>query len=118
MDIAARYLPMSSVAGDFYDFIIVDEEHVGILIADVTGHGLPAALIASMLQMALVAESTHASDPGRVLRGLNHKPYAGNSRAILSRRRPHMAAYVISDLTKGAVSQFARSVQHRPQAVQ
>ena len=44
------YLPMTSVAGDFYDFLVLDEKHLGILIADVSGHGLPSALIASMLQ--------------------------------------------------------------------
>src|SRR5262249_42584052 len=36
LDIAALYLPMTAVAGDFYDFIVVDEKHIGILIADVT----------------------------------------------------------------------------------
>src|SRR5277367_170786 len=71
LDIAASYLPMTSVAGDFYDFIIVDEKRVGILIADVSGHGLPSALIASMLQVALIAQAGNASDPGRVLTGLN-----------------------------------------------
>jgi phosphoserine phosphatase RsbU/P len=43
LEIAARYVPMSSVAGDFCDFIIVDENHVGILVADVSGHGLPTS---------------------------------------------------------------------------
>lgn len=43
LEIAARYLPMASVASDFYDFIAMDEKHLGILVADVTGHGLPAA---------------------------------------------------------------------------
>src|SRR6516162_10087358 len=57
IEIAARYLPMSSVAGDFYDFLVVDEKHLGILIADVSGHGLPSALIASMLQSALAWQS-------------------------------------------------------------
>jgi sigma-B regulation protein RsbU (phosphoserine phosphatase) len=71
LEIAARYVPMSSVAGDFYDFIVVDEKHVGILVADVSGHGLPAALIASMLKVALAAQSQHAFDPGLVLAGLN-----------------------------------------------
>jgi phosphoserine phosphatase RsbU/P len=71
LDIVARYLPMASVAGDFYDFIIIDEKRVGILIADVSGHGLPSALIASMLQVALTAQVPHASDPARVLSGLN-----------------------------------------------
>jgi sigma-B regulation protein RsbU (phosphoserine phosphatase) len=69
--IVARYMPMTSVAGDFYDFIIVDEKRLGILIADVSGHGLPSALIASMLQVALTAQVGNASDPARVLSGLN-----------------------------------------------
>src|SRR2546429_6365147 len=37
LEIAARYAPMSAVAGDFYDFLRVDEKRVGILVADVTG---------------------------------------------------------------------------------
>jgi CheY-like chemotaxis protein len=53
LDIAARYVPMASVAGDFYDFLVPDERHIGILVADVSGHGMPAALIASMLKIAL-----------------------------------------------------------------
>jgi sigma-B regulation protein RsbU (phosphoserine phosphatase) len=71
LDIAAQYLPMTSVAGDFYDFIQIDDKHIGILIADVSGHGLPSALIASMLQVALTGQVAHASEPGKVLVGLN-----------------------------------------------
>jgi phosphoserine phosphatase RsbU/P len=71
LDIAARFLPMTSVAGDFYDFIAIDDKHLGILIADVSGHGLPSALIASMLQVALTAQVGVASEPAKVLWGLN-----------------------------------------------
>jgi len=71
MEIAARYIPMSSVAGDFYDFIQIDDKHIGILIADVSGHGLPSALIASMLQVALSGQAGHATEPAKVLLGLN-----------------------------------------------
>jgi sigma-B regulation protein RsbU (phosphoserine phosphatase) len=71
ISIAARYLPMAAVAGDFYDFLVVDEQRVGILVADVTGHGVPAALIASLLKSALAAQAAHAPDPGQVLAGLN-----------------------------------------------
>jgi phosphoserine phosphatase RsbU/P len=71
LDIAARYVPMTSVAGDFYDFITVDQKRLGILVADVSGHGMPAALIASMLKIALAAQVDHAADPARVLQGLN-----------------------------------------------
>ena len=71
LDIAARYVPMAAVAGDFYDFLGADENRVGILVADVTGHGVPAALIASMLKTALAAQSAFASDPGQLLARLN-----------------------------------------------
>jgi len=98
LDIAARYLPMSSVAGDFYDFLIVDEQHVGVLIADVSGHGLPAALIASMLQVSLAAQFAHASEPDRVLSGLN--------RALCGKFQNHFvtAAYVFVDMEKDSIS--------------
>lgn len=71
LDIAARYIPMTAVAGDFYDFIFVDEKHIGILVADVSGHGMPAALIASMLKIAFAAQASLAAEPERVLSGLN-----------------------------------------------
>jgi CheY-like chemotaxis protein len=53
LEIVARFRPMTAVAGDFYDFVQIDDKHLGILIADVSGHGLPSALIASMLQAKL-----------------------------------------------------------------
>ncbi|HXK01220.1 MAG TPA: SpoIIE family protein phosphatase [Verrucomicrobiae bacterium] len=71
LDIAARYIPMTSVAGDFYDFIVVDENRIGVLVADVSGHGMPAALIASMLKVAFAAQAANACDPVQMLTGLN-----------------------------------------------
>ena len=96
LEITARYVPMSSVAGDFYDFILVDRKQVGMLIADVSGHGLPAALIASMLQMALAGQVAHASDPARVLTGLNQALCGRFQRDYVT------AAYVFVDLEKRA----------------
>jgi sigma-B regulation protein RsbU (phosphoserine phosphatase) len=69
--VAARYVPMTEVAGDFYDFLIVDRNRIGILVADVAGHGVPAALIASMVKVAIAAQQPHAGDPARVLSGMN-----------------------------------------------
>jgi len=70
-EIATIYTPASDVAGDFYDFLPVDEHRLGILIADVSGHGVPAALIASMVKVAIAAQLGHASDPAKVLTGMN-----------------------------------------------
>ena len=69
--VAARYVPMTSVAGDFYDFIAADDAHAGLLIADVSGHGVPAALIASMVKVAATAQRANAADPARLLAGMN-----------------------------------------------
>ena len=70
--IAVAYRPMTAVAGDFYEFIPVDRKQVGFLVADVTGHGVPAALIASMIKVAMQSVVPCAADPREVLRGLNH----------------------------------------------
>jgi sigma-B regulation protein RsbU (phosphoserine phosphatase) len=71
LTVAARYVPMSEVAGDFYDFAEVQGGGLGVLVADVSGHGVPAALIASMVKVASAAESDHAHEPARVLTGMN-----------------------------------------------
>ncbi len=68
--IAAVYQPMSAVAGDFYEFLVADERHVGFLVADVSGHGVPAALIASMIKVATQAVNGCANDPAQVLRSV------------------------------------------------
>ena len=98
LDIAARYIPMTSVAGDFYDFIVVDEKHIGILVADVSGHGMPAALIASMLKIALAAQAQNAAAPAEVLLGLN--------RALCGKFQHHFvtAAYTYFDMARRTVT--------------
>jgi phosphoserine phosphatase RsbU/P len=99
LEIEARYVPMSSVAGDFYNFLVIDEKHVGILIADVSGHGLPSALIASMLQTALAAQAPNAPDPAQVLSGLNralHGKFMNNYYVT--------AAYLFVDLENSMVN--------------
>jgi sigma-B regulation protein RsbU (phosphoserine phosphatase) len=98
LDIAARYVPMASVAGDFYDFLVPDERHIGILVADVSGHGMPAALIASMLKIALSTQEAHAADPAQVLLGLNQ--------ALCGKFQHHYvtAAYLFVDMQKRTLS--------------
>jgi sigma-B regulation protein RsbU (phosphoserine phosphatase) len=69
--INAAYRPMTAVAGDFYEFVPVDQNRVGFLVADVSGHGVPAALIAAMIKVAMQSVVSSAHDPPEVLRGLN-----------------------------------------------
>jgi phosphoserine phosphatase RsbU/P len=69
--VAAKYVPMTSVAGDLYDFLVADEAHAGLFIADVSGHGVPAALIASMVKMAAISQRAQAAHPALVMAGMN-----------------------------------------------
>jgi len=71
LEIAAKYVPASSVAGDFYDFLIRDGRGLGALVADVSGHGVPAALSASMVKIAIRSQADRAESPADVLSGLN-----------------------------------------------
>jgi len=98
LDIAVRYEPMTAVAGDFYDFVRLDDGRLGILVADVSGHGVPAALIASMLKMAFAAHSTDAADPARLLTSLNA--------AMCGKFSAHFvtAVYALIDLTAGMLT--------------
>jgi phosphoserine phosphatase RsbU/P len=92
VEIVARYLPMSAVAGDFYDFLTLESNQLGILVADVTGHGVPAALIASLLKGAFAGQKAHAVHPELVLVGLNE--------ALCGKFEEHFvtAAYLFVDL--------------------
>jgi sigma-B regulation protein RsbU (phosphoserine phosphatase) len=71
VDLAVRYLPMTAVAGDLYDFAVLDPGRVGVLVADVAGHGVPAALVASMVKVAFTSQSANAHDPATMLTGMN-----------------------------------------------
>ena len=93
--VAARYVPMTSVAGDFYDFIVADENQAGLLIADVSGHGVPAALIASMVKLAATSQRSNAQNPAAVLTGMNVALFGNTQNQFVT------AAYVHLDSEKG-----------------
>lgn len=70
VSLAARYEPMNAVAGDLYD-VLTRDGGLGVFVADVSGHGVPAALVASMVKVAFAAQAPHADDPSRVLAEVN-----------------------------------------------
>ena len=69
--IAGAYLPMSAVAGDLYEILPLPGGRLVVVVADVSGHGVPAALIASMLKIAVAAEADRYDRPGDILTGIN-----------------------------------------------
>ncbi len=69
--VAARIVPMSMVGGDFYDFPLANDLELGLLVADVSGHGIPAALIGSMVKLAASTQLSKAASPSEFLNGMN-----------------------------------------------
>src|SRR5215208_1902501 len=82
--ISSRYQPAREVGGDFYDFHLLSEGRLGVVMGDATGKGVPAALVMSttggMLQLA--AEALDSSSPGEVLERVNE--------TLLARIPPNM----------------------------
>ncbi|WP_285493858.1 GAF domain-containing SpoIIE family protein phosphatase [Actinomadura sp. NBRC 104425] len=74
VEFAARYLPgKASVGGDWYDIFPLPSGEIGIVMGDVAGHGLPAAVVMGRMRSALRAYALEADDPAEVLRKLDRK---------------------------------------------
>ncbi len=69
--IAVYSTPSRTVGGDFYDFIPVDDERLGIVIADASGKGMPAALMIAQIQAILRSEVYNGNDIGTILSNMN-----------------------------------------------
>ncbi len=69
--VAARSLPATQIGGDFFDFMILDEDTVGMVIGDVSGKGVPAALYMARLLSDLRIHSQNDGEPASVLQTIN-----------------------------------------------
>ena len=69
--IAASMTPAKEVGGDFYDFFAIDESHVGIVMADVSGKGVPAALFMVNAKALIKDTIVKESDLGKVFEHVN-----------------------------------------------
>ena len=96
------YRPSTAVSGDFFDVFEIEENVAGLFICDVMGHGVRAALVASILR-ALVNELEPVwKDPSEFMRQLNRA-----LRRILKHTRVPLFAsafYVVADLTNGTLT--------------
>lgn len=78
-DIYASMDPAKEVGGDFYDFYLIDEDHLGLLIADVSGKGVPAALFMMASKILLQNYALAGLSPAAVLTEANERICANNS---------------------------------------
>jgi serine phosphatase RsbU (regulator of sigma subunit)/anti-sigma regulatory factor (Ser/Thr protein kinase) len=69
--VAAYYRPAREVGGDFYDFVDLPEGKLGVIVADVTDKGVPAALVMATTRSVLRAAAERMVSPGKVLARVN-----------------------------------------------
>ncbi len=81
-DLYATMVPAREVGGDFYDFFFVSPTRLCIIIGDVCGKGIPAALFMAICKTLLRTEALHTSDPGEVLFSVNNTLYPDNEASM------------------------------------
>ena len=70
-ELSSSMEPAKEVGGDFYDFFMVDEDHLALVVADVSGKGVPAALFMMLSKTVIKMESLSGIDPAEVLMRAN-----------------------------------------------
>ena len=77
-DIYASMNPAREVGGDFYDFFLIDEDHLGLVMADVSGKGIPAALFMMFAKSLIQNSAMLGESPARVLKKTNETLCSNN----------------------------------------
>ncbi|MCK4548870.1 MAG: SpoIIE family protein phosphatase, partial [Candidatus Krumholzibacteria bacterium] len=70
-DIASLYRAAKEVGGDYYDFVMVDEDTLGVVVADVSGKGVPGSLVMTMIRTALRMEARGSRSAADVMARMN-----------------------------------------------
>lgn len=107
-DIFATMTPAREVGGDFYDFFLVDKNHLGVVIADVSGKGMPAALFMMSAKSYIKDHMVDGEPPARALSMANDQLCEGNEAEMFV-----TAWAMLIDLTSGNV-QFANAGHNPP----
>lgn len=110
-DFGARIFPASAVGGDFYDVIDLGAGSLGITVGDVTGHGVPAALLMALTATLIRAEAPRSPTPAAVLQAVN--------RALIEANRTgHFVTALYGVLSSSSREfQFARAGHSLPMVV-
>ena len=77
-DVYASMTPAKEVGGDFYDFFLVDDDHIGLVMADVSGKGVPAALFMMISRVLIKSHLQNGETPGEALENVNDQLCEGN----------------------------------------
>ncbi len=77
-DIHASMIPAKEVGGDFYDFFIINERYLGVVIADVSGKGVPAALFMVIAKTLIKNNAQYGNVPKEIFETVNNQLCEGN----------------------------------------
>ena len=77
-DLFAKMTPAKEVGGDFYDFFLVDDDHLCVVMADVSGKGIPAALFMMASKIILKNNAVMGKTPAEILKDTNNSICANN----------------------------------------
>lgn len=81
-DIFAKASPAKGVSGDFYDYFLIDDDHLALVIADVSGKGVPAALFMVVTKTLLKTRAMMGGSPGEILKDVNEQLCGENKAEI------------------------------------
>ena len=71
IDLYAMMVPAKEVGGDFYDFFFLDDDRLAVVVGDVSGKGIPAAIFMALSRTVLKAIASRVENPGECLRQVN-----------------------------------------------
>ena len=77
-DLYAIMNPAKEVGGDFYDFFLVDDDHIALVMADVSGKGVPAALFMVIAKTLIKNRAQRGDSPAEILKNVNVQLCEGN----------------------------------------
>lgn len=81
-DLYALMNPAKEVGGDFYDYYLIDEDHLALVIADVSGKGVPAALFMTVIKALIKNRAMMGESPGSILENVNMQMCDGNKQGF------------------------------------
>ncbi len=106
-DVSAYYRPSQEVGGDYYDFIEIDADHLGILVADVSGKGIPGSIVMTETRALVKSEAVRTLSPAETLIRVNRVLYNDIKRGMFV-----TVFYMILSLQKAILS--CVSAGHNP----
>lgn len=106
-DISAYYRPSREVGGDYYDFIEIDNDNLGIIVADVSGKGIPGSIVMTETRALVKSEAVRTLSPAETLSRVNRVLYHDIKRGMFV-----TVFYSILSISKGIMTVV--SAGHNP----